>query len=215
MEPASRVLVVGSVNLDTVLHCDHLPGPGETVLAEAMSSGFGGKGANQAVAAARLGARVTLVAAVGDDDAGAAALADLTTEGVDTGGVVVVPGEPTGRALWRTISEKDLVVLDGVFNAIDDADGFARQCAQGVEFGFDGKTLIHPSQVGPANAAFSPEADEVAWARKVADAFAEPENSVKGVLRVEGRMVERLHLAEAHRLIAVADAIAAHEARDG
>ena len=110
---------------------------------------------------------------------------------------------------------QDLVVLDGVFNAIDDADGFARQCAQGVEFGFDGKTLIHPSQVGPANAAFSPEADEVAWARKVADAFAEPENSVKGVLRVEGRMVERLHLAEAHRLIAVADAIAAHEARDG
>jgi len=102
---------------------------------------------------------------------------------------------------------QDLVVLDGVFNAIDDADGFARQCAQGVEFGFDGKTLIHPSQVGPANAAFSPEADEVAWARKVADAFAEPENSVKGVLRVEGRMVERLHLAEAERLIAVAAAI--------
>ena len=110
---------------------------------------------------------------------------------------------------------QDLVVLDGVFNAIDDPDGFARQCAQGVEFGFDGKTLIHPSQVAPANAAFSPETEEVAWARKVDAAFAEPENSVKGVLRVDGRMVERLHLAEARRLIAVADAIAAHEARDG
>jgi len=120
MEPAGRVLVVGSVNLDTVLHCDHLPGPGETVLAEAMSSGFGGKGANQAVAAARLGARVTLVAAVGDDDAGAAALADLTTEGVDTGGVVVVPGEPTGRAtvLLDPAGENAIVVTPGANAAL-------------------------------------------------------------------------------------------------
>ena len=120
MEPAGRVLVVGSVNLDTVLHCDHLPGPGETVLAEAMSSGFGGKGANQAVAAARLGARVTLVAAVGDDDAGAAALADLNTEGVDTGGVVVVPGEPTGRAtvLVDPAGENAIVVTPGANAAL-------------------------------------------------------------------------------------------------
>ena len=120
MEPAGRVLVVGSVNLDTVLHCDHLPGPGETVLAAAMSTGFGGKGANQAVAAARLGARVGLVAAIGDDDAGVAALADLTGEGVDTSGTVVVAGQPTGRAtvLVDPAGENAIVVTPGANAAL-------------------------------------------------------------------------------------------------
>ena len=79
----------------------------------------------------------------------------------------------------------------------------------GLEFGFDGKTLIHPSQVGPANAAFSPTPDEVAWSRAVVAAFDSPENTVKGVIKVDGRMVERLHLAQARRVLAVADAIAA------
>ncbi len=101
-----------------------------------------------------------------------------------------------------------LAILDGVFNGIDDADGLERQCAQGLEFGFDGKTLIHPSQIEAANRAFSPSPDEVAWSRKVVAAFDLVENASKGVLRVEGRMVERLHLAEARRLIVVADAIA-------
>jgi len=110
---------------------------------------------------------------------------------------------------------QEMAVLDGVFNGIDDAEGLARQCVQGAEFGFDGKTLIHPSQIDPANAAFSPDPQEVAWARRVAAAFEIPENSVKGVLRVDGRMVERLHLAEALRLIALADAIAAYGAEDG
>ena len=102
-----------------------------------------------------------------------------------------------------------LVILDGVFNGIDDDDGLARQCDQGAEFGFDGKTLIHPRQIETANRAFTPSADEVAWSRTVVQAFDSPENAVKGVLRVEGRMVELLHLAEARRVIAVADAIAA------
>ena len=102
-----------------------------------------------------------------------------------------------------------LVVLDGVFNDIADEGGLARQCGQGLEFGFDGKTLIHPSQVGPANAAFSPTPDEVAWSRAVVAAFDSPENTVKGVIKVDGRMVERLHLAQARRVLAVADAIAA------
>lgn len=102
-----------------------------------------------------------------------------------------------------------LTVLDGVFNDIDDEAGLARQCAQGAAFGFDGKTLIHPRQVEPANLAFTPAEDEVAWSRMVVRAFDEPQNASKGVLRVEGRMVERLHLDEARRLIAVADAIAA------
>ncbi len=101
-----------------------------------------------------------------------------------------------------------LAVLDGVFNEIQDDAGFRLQCGQGVDLGFDGKTLIHPSQVDIANAAFAPGADEVAWARTVVAAFALPDAAAKGVLRVEGRMVERLHLDQARQLMAVADAIA-------
>jgi citrate lyase subunit beta/citryl-CoA lyase len=102
-----------------------------------------------------------------------------------------------------------LAVIDGVYNDIGDAEGLARQCAQGADFGFDGKSLIHPSQIEAANAAFSPAADEVAWARTVVAAFELPENAAKGALKVEGRMVERLHLAEARRVLALAAAIAA------
>lgn len=97
-----------------------------------------------------------------------------------------------------------LTVLDGVWNDIADLEGLERQCRQGVEFGFDGKTLIHPDQVDAANRAFSPEPAEVAWARVVATAFDSPENRGKGVLRVEGRMVERLHLDQALRLLEIA-----------
>jgi citrate lyase subunit beta/citryl-CoA lyase len=108
-----------------------------------------------------------------------------------------------------------IAVLDGVYNEIADAAGLARQCAQGAAFGFDGKTLIHPSQVEPANRAFTPEPDAVAWARIVVRAFESPEAAHQGVLKVEGRMVERLHLEESRRLIAVADSIAAQEAAPG
>lgn len=104
-----------------------------------------------------------------------------------------------------------LTIIDGVYNEISDAEGLAWQCAQGVAFGFDGKSLIHPSQVDAANAAFTPDASAVAWARTVVAAFEQPENAQQGVLKVEGRMVERLHYAEAKRLIAVAQAIAARE----
>jgi len=102
-----------------------------------------------------------------------------------------------------------LAILDGVWNDIADLDGLERECAQGAAFGFDGKSVIHPSHLAAANRAFSPDAEAVAWARTVAAAFDLPENTGRGVLKVEGRMVERLHLAEARRLIAVADAIAA------
>jgi citrate lyase subunit beta/citryl-CoA lyase len=105
-----------------------------------------------------------------------------------------------------------LVILDGVYNAIEDLDGLERECAQGRDLGFDGKTLIHPSHLAPANQAFAPEPKDVAWARTIAAAFDLPENAAKGVIRVENKMVERLHLAEARRLIGVADAIAAYEA---
>jgi citrate lyase subunit beta / citryl-CoA lyase len=99
-----------------------------------------------------------------------------------------------------------LAVLDGVFNALDDLDGLAAQCAQGVAFGFDGKTLIHPGQVEPCNQAFTPDADAVAAARRILAAFAAPENAGRGALRVDGMMVERLHLVQARRTLAMAGA---------
>ena len=73
----------------------------------------------------------------------------------------------------------------------------------------DGKTLIHPSQVEPCNAVFSPSEDEVAWSRQIIAAFRQPDNARKGVITVEGRMVERLHLVMAERMVAIAEAIAA------
>jgi len=105
-----------------------------------------------------------------------------------------------------------LTIVDGVYSDIPDLDGLARECAQGADLGFDGKSLIHPTHLDIANRAFSPEAEAVAWARIVAEAFDSPENAGKGVLKVEGRMVESLHLAQARRLLAVAEAIAAQEA---
>jgi citrate lyase subunit beta/citryl-CoA lyase len=122
---------------------------------------------------------------------------------------------PLQAALALTVAaarSRGLAPIDGVFNDIGDGDGLAVQCAQGAAFGFDGKSLIHPSQIAAANAAFSPDPVEVAWARTVAAAFDSPENVGKGVLRVEGRMVERLHLDSARRLIAVADALPAETA---
>jgi len=100
-------------------------------------------------------------------------------------------------------------ILDGVYNDIGNADGFEMECRQGVELGFDGKTLIHPNQIGPCNAAFSPSPEEVAQARKMIAAFDLPENKTKGVVSIEGRMVERLHADMARRMIAIAEAIAA------
>jgi citrate lyase subunit beta / citryl-CoA lyase len=100
-------------------------------------------------------------------------------------------------------------ILDGVYNDIGNADGFEMECRQGVELGFDGKTLIHPNQIGPCNTAFSPSAEEVALARKVIAAFDLPENKSKGVVSIDGRMVEPLHADMARRTVAIAEAVAA------
>ena len=100
-----------------------------------------------------------------------------------------------------------LDVLDGVYNDFKDADGFARECEHARALGFHGKTLIHPDQVAPANAAFAPREAEVAWARKIIAAFQQPENTGKGVITVDGRMVELLHAEMARRTVAIADAI--------
>lgn len=106
----------------------------------------------------------------------------------------------------------DLQVFDGVYNDIANAEGFVTECRQSKAFGFDGKTLIHPTQVEPCNTIFAPPADAVQQSRDVIAAFADPANSGKGVLKVNGKMTELLHLAQAKRMVAVAEAIAAREA---
>ena len=98
-----------------------------------------------------------------------------------------------------------MTVLDGVCNDFTDLDRFAAECAQGRALGFDGKSLIHPAQIEPCNAAYSPDEAEVARARAIVAAFADPANTAKGAIRVDGKMAERLHLAEAERVMDVAD----------
>ena len=95
-----------------------------------------------------------------------------------------------------------LLALDGVYNGLEDEAGLAAECAQGVEWGFDGKTLIHPRQIEPCNRAFTPSEGEVAHARAVIAAFELPENAGKGAVRVDGRMAERLHLHQARKVVA-------------
>jgi citrate lyase subunit beta / citryl-CoA lyase len=101
-------------------------------------------------------------------------------------------------------------VVDGVYNDINDAAGFEAECAQGRALGMDGKTLIHPSQIAPCNAAFSPAEAEVAWAQKVLAAFELPENQGKGAIAVDGRMVELLHRDIAARTVALHEAVKTH-----
>ncbi|MGH7019993.1 MAG: HpcH/HpaI aldolase/citrate lyase family protein [Brevundimonas sp.] len=112
------------------------------------------------------------------------------------------PLKPWLAAVVAHARANGLLAIDGVFNRIKDEAGFAAECAQGRLYGFDGKSLIHPSQVDGANAAFGASAEEIAWARTVVAAFAAPEAEGLGVLRVEGEMVERLHLAAAQDLLA-------------
>jgi len=112
------------------------------------------------------------------------------------------PLKPWLAAIVAHARANGLNVIDGVFNRIQDEAGFAAECAQGRLYGFDGKSLIHPSQIERANAAFGPSVEEVEWARKVVAAFATPEAAGLGVLRVEGEMVERLHLGQAQTLLA-------------
>lgn len=100
------------------------------------------------------------------------------------------------------------VILDGVYNDVRDPEGFAVEAAQGAQMGFDGKTLVHPSQVEPCNAAYSPTEEEVEHARHVIEAFEQGLAEGKGVITVDGRMIENLHVDNARRAIAIADAIA-------
>ena len=100
-----------------------------------------------------------------------------------------------------------LTILDGVYNDIQDAEGFRAVCQQGLEMGFDGKTLIHPSQVEPCNAVFAPSAAELEMAGKIVAAFRQAQAEGKGVVTVDGRMIENLHVEQAERALALAAAI--------
>jgi citrate lyase subunit beta/citryl-CoA lyase len=105
-----------------------------------------------------------------------------------------------------------LAVLDGVHLDLADDEGFAQACRQGRELGFDGKTLIHPKTIAVANAAFAPTAEEVDWARRVIAAHAAAEAAGKGVVLLDGRLVENLHVEDARRTVALAGQIAEMEA---
>ncbi len=106
----------------------------------------------------------------------------------------------------------NIAILDGVHLDLNDDDGFAAACQQGVELGFDGKTLIHPKTISMANKAFSPTEEEIAWARRIIDAHAEATAEGKGVILVDGRLIENLHVESAKGLVALAEAITEMEA---
>ena len=108
-----------------------------------------------------------------------------------------------------------LAILDGVYLDLNDDEGFEYACKQGVEFGFDGKTLIHPKTVAAANRIFAPSETAVAWSRKIIAAHAEATAQGKGVVVVDGKLIENLHVESARRLVKLAEAIAAMEAANG
>ena len=98
-------------------------------------------------------------------------------------------------------------ILDGVFLDLQDGEGFEASCIQGHDMGFDGKTIIHPRQIEPTNRVFGPTAEEVAWSKRIIDAHTEAAREGKGVIVVDGRLIENLHVAEARRTLLLADAI--------
>ena len=124
------------------------------------------------------------------------------------------PLKPWLAAVVAAARGHGLLAIDGVVNATNDADRLDAECRQGRAFGFDGKSLIHPNQIAAANAAFSPSPEEVAKAQDVVAAFAAADAEGKGAIRVGDRMVERLHLKAAHRLLA-RHAAASTSRRDG
>lgn len=123
-----------------------------------------------------------------------------------------VPGRaplvPSLHMALLAAREADKVILDGVYNDIKNAEGFTAECVQGHNMGFDGKTLIHPDQVAVANDTWAPSAQDVEHARKVIAAFNDALAEGKGVVQLDGKMIENLHVANAERAIAIADAIA-------
>lgn len=114
------------------------------------------------------------------------------------------PLKPWLAAVVVAARAHGIAAVDGVYNRFQDDDGFARECAQGALYGLDGKSLIHPRQIAPANAAFSPSAEAVARARAIVAAFDAPDARGRGAVSLDGEMVERLHLDAARRTLAKA-----------
>jgi len=152
-----------------------------------------------------------IAAAAADSETRLAGLILGTNDLAKETGAKFVPGRAPMTAWLSTCvlaaRASGILILDGVYNDLSNAEGFVRECEQGRDFGFDGKTLIHPNQIGPCNAVFSPGAEEIAQARKIIAAFDQPENKGKGVVSLDGRMVERMHADMARRTVAIADAI--------
>jgi len=125
---------------------------------------------------------------------------------------------PRREPFWTSLSwcilaarANGLAVLDGVHLDLDDQEGFEKICQQGREIGFDGKTLIHPKTLAAANAAYSPGQEEVDWGRRIITAHKMAERDGKGVVLLDGRLIENLHVEEARRIVALSEAIAALE----
>ncbi|GAA3188144.1 MULTISPECIES: HpcH/HpaI aldolase/citrate lyase family protein [Streptomyces] len=123
-----------------------------------------------------------------------------------------VPGRApllTGLSLALLAArESGKVILDGVFNDVKDLAGFEAECVQGRQLGFDGKTLIHPAQVGPCNEVFAPSKEQIERSRRIIEAFDEATREGRGVVTVDGRMIENLHVEDARRILALAEAVA-------
>lgn len=140
-----------------------------------------------------------------DPSARLACLVAGTNDLVEETGILAAPDRryltPWLMQMVLAARAGDLDVLDGVSNDFHDVNAFARECEEARNMGFDGKTLIHPAQIEPANAAFSPSAEEIAEAQNIAKAFALPQNAGRGVISLDGKMVERLHLEQAGRLL--------------
>ncbi len=102
-----------------------------------------------------------------------------------------------------------LSILDGVYLDLSDEEGFRESCRQGLELGFDGKTLIHPKQVAPANEVFAPDADKIAYSRRIIEAYEKALAEGQGIVVVDGKLIENLHVEDARRLVALDDAIRA------
>ena len=154
-----------------------------------------------------------IAAAAADSETRLAGLILGTNDLAKETGAKFVPGRAPMTAWLATCvlaaRASGIFILDGVYNDLSNAEGFVRECEQGRDFGFDGKTLIHPNQIEPCNEVFSPGAEEIAQARKIIAAFDQPENKGKGVVSLDGRMVERMHADMARRTVAIADAIGA------
>lgn len=134
---------------------------------------------------------------------------DLARETGVRSGLARTPLIPWLQSVVLAARASGLAVIDSVYNDFRNADGFAAECTQGRDLGFDGKSLIHPAQIDVANAAFGPTAEEIAEAQAMIATFSAPENTGKGAVAFEGRMIEELHVAIARRTLDLAHAITA------